>query len=176
MTLLTPGPIRLAVLAGVESVTKTKTLYLPAPAAKSVELEWIEKQVEQELVDGSERTRVLGYLPVLKCKWTPYDDKTKGTMVGNPANISAGATIGNADGQRPTLEQLLVILSSAPGTLKVSLGDGVGNGTNTKTTPLGFVVGRVTVGGSALRGLDMGDLTVTFRGRTVSADRSLGAF
>lgn len=161
MTLLTPGPIRLAVLAGVESSTKTKTLYLPSPAAKSLELEWEAKQIEQELVDGSERTRVLGFIPVLKCKWTPYDDKTTG-------RTGQGAVIGNLDGQRPTLEQLLVILSAAPGTLKVSTGNGA--------SPLGFVVGRVSVGGSALRGLDMGELSVTFRGRTASADRSLGAF
>ncbi len=154
--LITPGPIRLAVLNSIGG-TKLKTLYLPQPDRKFPELEWVAKETNQDLVDGGERTRRLGYIPVLKVRWTPYDDRAV-----------FGYTIGTSDGQRPTLEQLLPILSMASGFLKVSLGNG--------TTPYGFVVGRVDVDKMPFRNTGFTDLSVTFRGRDIVADRTLGAF
>lgn len=155
-SLITPGPIRLAVLNGVNG-SKLKTLYLPQPDRKSPEFEWITKAKDAELVDGSERTRILGYLPSLKIKWSPYDDRA-----------AFGYTIGTNDGQRPSLEQLLTILSATPGTLKVSLGNGA--------SPLGFVVGRVDVDKMPFRSSGFVDLSVTFRGRDIYTERTLGAF
>ncbi len=154
--LITPGPIQLAVLNGVGG-SKLKTLILPVPDRKNPEVEWITKKIDQDLVDGSERTRILGYIPSLKVKWSPYDDRT-----------GQGLTIGTADGNRPSLEQLLTILSATPGTLKVSLG--------TTGTPLGFIVGRADIDKIPYHGRDFADLTVTFRGRDVYSTRTLGAF
>lgn len=154
--LITPGPIQLAVLNGVGGA-KLKTLVLPVPDRKNPELEWVEKKVDKDLVDGSERSRILGYIPSVKIKWSPYDDRT-----------GQGLTIGTADGNRPTLEQLLTILSATPGTLKVGLGS--------TGTPNGFIVNRVTIDKIVYRGRDFADLAVTFRGRDVYATRTLGAF
>jgi hypothetical protein len=154
--LITPGPIRLAVLNSIGG-TKLKTLWLPIPDRKSPELEWVPKETNMDLVDGSERTRRLGFIPVLRVKWSPYDDRAV-----------FGRTIGIAEGNKPSLEQLLPILSMAPGFLKVSLGDGA--------TPYGFVVGRVDVDKMAYRSSTFTDLSVTFRGRDIVADRTLGAF
>lgn len=154
--LITPGPIRLAVLNGIAG-TKLKTLYLPQPDRKFPELEWVAKKNDQDLIDGSERTRILGYLPVLKVKWSPYDDRAV-----------FGYTVGTSDGQRPSLEQLLSILGTGSGLLKVSLGN--------TGTPLGFVVGIVEVDRIPFRSTGFCDLSVTFRGRDIQSDRTLGAF
>jgi len=165
--LITPGPIRLAVLNTIGG-TKLKTLWLPQPDRKSPELEWVPKETNMDLVDGSERTRRLGFIPVLRVKWSPYDDRAFG-----------GYTVGTADGNRPTLEQLLPILSMASGFLKISLGNGstpyVFQGIG-GATPYGFVVGRVDVDKMPYRSSTFVDLSVTFRGRDIVADRTLGAF
>lgn len=155
-TLITPGPVRLAVLNGVGGA-KLKTLYLPTPDKNYPELEWAEKKVDADLVDGSERTRILGYLPVLKLRWTPYEDRAV-----------FGFTLGTSDGNRPTVDQLLDILSSDPGTLKVSLGGGA--------SPFGFVVGRVNIDKIPYKGGQFVSLTLTLRGRDVVSSRVLGAF
>jgi hypothetical protein len=154
--LITPGPIRLAILSSIGG-SKVKTLWLPQPAKGYPELSWDAKKTDQDLVDGSERSRILGYIPVLSVRWSPYDDRA-----------NAGYTLGTLDGQRPTLEQLLPILCNASGFLKVSLGN--------MGTPLGFVVGRCDVDKLPLKGNGFIDLTVTFRGRDIVADRTLGAF
>lgn len=155
MTLSLPGPIRLAVLSGIGG-TKVRTLWLPAPDKKQPELSWDKKAITQELVDGSERERKLGYIPILRVAWRPYDDRP-----------GEGYTIGTADGQRPAAEDLLKLLSYPSGWLKVSAGP---------APAYGFVVGRVEVGKVPLIGRGFYDLEVTFRGRDVQADQSLVVF
>lgn len=107
MAVIANGKIRLALVdaGGV----KQKTLILPTPDKGTPELEWIEKVSTKELIDGSERTRLLGFLPQLTLTWKVYDDSQ---------------ATGTGDGQTPTLEALLGILSGATGTLRVSPGPG----------------------------------------------------
>lgn len=155
MTLSLPGPIRLAVLSGIGGA-KVRTLWLPAPAKQNPVLSWEKKAIAQDLVDGSERERKLGYIPILKASWHPYDERA-----------GQGYTIGTADGQRPPLEELLKILSYPSGWLKVSAGPGAA---------YGFVVGRVETGKVSLLGPGYMDLEVTFRGRDIMSDQSLAVF
>lgn len=154
MTLATPGAIRLAVLNGVGGA-KLKTLWLPTPSKGTPEIEWVTKAVEKDILGGSERTRILGYIPTLTVNWKPYDERS-----------GMGYTIGTSDGQRPRLEDLLKILSVASGTLKVSAGKTGG----------GFVVGRVKVGKVQLVGHGLGSVSVTFRGRDIVPEMRLEAF
>lgn len=152
--ILQPGPIRLATLDA--GGNKTKTLWLPTPAKGSPALEWERKSTVWTLVDGSERQRLLGFLPVLTVRWQIYDD-----TAGN------GYTIGTADGNRPSLDQLLVLLSAASGGLKVSPGRTAG----------GLVVGALSVKPVVLAGAGFAQgLEVTFRGRDVRPDMTLGAW
>ncbi len=148
--LMQVGPIRLALLASIGGA-KVKTLILPAPSQDGKELEWAEKASTQELIDGSERTRRLGYLPVLTCKWTAYDDR---------------GPLGTGDGQRPGLEDLLVLLSQPTGMLKVSPGLAAG----------GFVVDSAKVKPIGKKGNSYTGLQVVFRGRDILPTMALGAF
>ena len=87
--------------------SKAQTVILPAPEKGSPGMEWIKKSSTKELVDGGERTRLLGFLPQLTLSWSVYDD-TQATGIGN--------------GQTPNLEALLVLLSQGTGSLRVSPG------------------------------------------------------
>lgn len=152
--ILQPGPIRLATLDA--GGTKTKTLWLPAPAKGSPSLEWERKATTWSLVDGSERQRLLGFLPILTVRWQIYDD-----TAGN------GYTIGTADGNRPSLDQLLVLLSAGSNALKVSPGRSAG----------GLVVGALSVKPVVLAGAGFAQgLEVVFRGRDIRSDMTLGTF
>jgi hypothetical protein len=155
MTLSLPGPIRLAVLSGIGGA-KVKTLWLPSPSKQLPELSWEKKAIAKDLVEGSERERKLGYIPILRATWIPYDERP-----------NKGFVIGTLDGQRPLLEDLLVILSMPSGWLKVSAGPG---------SAYGFVVGRVETGKLPMRGQGLLDLEVTFRGRDVVSTQSLVVF
>lgn len=152
--ILQTGVIRLAVLSSVNG-PKAKTLYLPPPAKDGLSLEWERKSTTKELVNGAERTRVLGYLPVLTCKWSLYDDR-----------LGQGYTIGVADGQRPDLESLLAVLSNPTGLLKVSPGLAAG----------GFVVDSVAVHAIGKKGTYYTGIQVVFRGRDPLTTMSLGVF
>lgn len=153
---LKTGPIRLAVLR-TDGVTKDKTLYLPAPDRGFPKLEFVKKSSTVDLETGDERTRLLGFLPVLTCRWTAYDERS-----------GHGYTIGTADGNRPGYADLLVVLSGATKTLKVSPGP---------STVGGFVVDRVDIKELGVAGPDllMG-LEVTFRGRDILSTMALGSW
>lgn len=160
--LLTPGPIHVAVLK--EDGTTDKTLILPAPDRKDgLIYEPVEKAITRDLVDGSERKRSLGWIPVLKLKYAVYDNRT-----------GEGYTIGTANGNRPAAADLLELLGSAlPGRLKVSLGPVPAS---PGTVP-GFVVGSVKLPPSALRGMSyLGGWTLEFRGRDIQATVLPGNF
>lgn len=113
MDLLQVGKIRLGVLDINGALTKT--LILPAPGKDGIELDWEEVATTVSLVDGGRRTRRIGYLPVLLVRWPVYDDEAR-----------PGVTIGTGDGQRPSLPDLLGILSATTGRLKISPGMSAG--------------------------------------------------
>lgn len=147
--ILQTGPVRLALLNPDGS--KQKTLILPAPEKGSPGLEWIKKASTKEVVDGGERTRLLGFLPQLTLSWSVYDD-TQATGTGN--------------GQTPTLEALLVLLSQATGTLRVSPGLSAGGFTadQVDVKEIGKVPGFYT------------GIKVTFRARLARPARDLEVF
>ena len=154
MTLALPGPIPLAVLD--VNGAKLKTLYLPPCGPGSRLLEWEKDSEIRKIPRVGERERILGYLPILTLAWPIYDDRA-----------GHGAALGTADGQRPTVEQLLQLVSAKSGSLKV--GAGVGGG--------GFVVGVIKASGIKLVGSGFaGDLKLVLRARDYRADMTLGAF
>lgn len=158
MSLIVPGTPRLKVYAANDLVTLQKTLYLPAPSAgDGVGLEFVQKAFRKELVDGSERSRRLGYLPVLTLKWKVYND-----------NADQGFTIGQADGNMLGIADLLAITSLDADRIKVSPGPAAG----------GFQCSQITVSGLGIIGRSgfASGVQVTFRGRNVQADQSLGTF
>jgi len=156
-TIITPGYIRLAVLNTLGG-TKLKTLYLPQPDRGTPEFSWDVKKSDQDLIDGSERSRILGSIPVMTVKWTPYNDLAE-----------YGHAIGTADTNKPSVEQLLALIAStASGFLKVSTGNGA--------SPVGFVVGRVDIDKLSYKSNALVSLSLTFRGRDIVTDNTLGAF
>ena len=147
--MLQTGKIRLALLN--PDGTKAKTLILPAPDKGSPGLEWAEKASSKELINGDERTRLLGFLPVLTLKWAVYDD-TQATGVD--------------DGQTPNLEALLGLLSQPTGMIRVSPGMTAG----------GFTVDRISVKEIGKTGSFYTGIQATFRARSARASRDLEAF
>ena len=151
MTLIQTGTCRLQVLDAQGVLVKT--LVLPAPAKGEPTLKWEPKESTVELLDGSERTRRLGWLPSLTLSWRIY-----------PADI---VNPGTADGQTPTAEQLLDFLGSMPpGRLRVRGGKAAGWLTGGKVATEAIN----PVGGTLVQGL-----RVTFRGRTVRSSMTLEA-
>jgi hypothetical protein len=118
-------------------------------------MEWVRKSNTEDLVTGGERTRVLGYLPVLSFKWNAYDERT-----------GQGYPIGTSDGQRPGLEDLLVFLSQPSGFLRV--GPGLNGG--------GFTVDSVTIQPFGKKGNVYTGFQAVFRARDPLSTMSLGAF
>jgi len=106
-----PGKPYLQVL-DTDGSTVLKTVYLPAPDKGYGELEWIKKTAATwELIDGSQRERVLGYLPSLTLKWKTYPD-VKGR----------GLNLGSANGNLARLTDLAVLLATPSGRLRVCPG------------------------------------------------------
>jgi hypothetical protein len=157
MGLFTPGNPRIALLDGAGN--KLKTLYLPAPdKTGGVTLEWIEKAFYTDLVDGSEATRRLGWIPQMVMKWNAYNDLLP----------TSGRAIGAADGNVATMVALLALLDAPPGFLSASPGPSAG----------GFVVQRVKVapiGIAGAQGVATG-VEITLRGGAICATKTLGAF
>lgn len=168
-----PGTPRLAICAwdgiGGDPVASAVTLYLPMPDNGMPTVEWIEKGYKTDLVTGSESNRLLGYIPELTMRWSAFDDRP-----------TEGFTIGQANGNRPAITDLLYLISRyVPGIpnngyLAVSPGPAAGGFIvmSTKRSPIG-VVGQ--------QGFAKG-VQVTFRGGWVQTPppaglgMSLGAF
>lgn len=153
--LLQPGVIRLALLTTVDG-SKLKTLYLPPPARDGLSLEWLEQSSTMTLVSGSPRTRLLGFVPVLTVRWNVYDDRS-----------GQGYTIGSADGNRPNLDSLMLLLSNPTGLIRVSPGPSAGGFTADSIQVKSFGVISPTFGSG---------LEVVFTGRTLVSTRSLEVF
>jgi len=156
MTFINPGVLRLATLDS--SGVKINTYYLPPPNnGDGLTLEWIEKSITKELIDGSESTRRFGFIPKLTLNYSIYDDK----------NAIWGYTIGSANGNQLDFASLLSVLDSNPGFISISpsLTAGGFAVNSAKISPLGIVVGGFATG-----------VSITFRGGTVLATKVLGAF
>ena len=145
------GTPRLALIGG-------NSYFLPPPDKGSLTLEWVEKAIDSNLVDGSESCRRLGWLPQLTMSWATYNDFLNTT----------GKTIGSANGNLLDFASLLAVLDNAPGTLKVSPGPSAGGFVINKTT-----ISPVSVAGNP--GITTG-LKLTFRGGAICASKTLGAF
>lgn len=152
MALMQLGYLRLALLDAQGS--KLKTLILPPPDKNGFELDWEFKGNTFELDNGDEITRALGYLPVLTVRWAAYDER--------PGQYSVGLL----DGQKPSLEALLDLLSQPTGRLRISPGLSAG----------GFTVDRAIVKPIGRKGLIYTGLELTFRGRHVQPTRALEVF
>lgn len=138
------GPPRLAVINAAGEIQKT--LHLPPPKkGDGIGLEFLPKGVDRELEDFSESGFTAGYIPVLTLRWDVYDDRG-----GN------GVTIGTAEGNRPSLLQLLAMIHTR-GLLRISPGpDGTGS----------FRVESAKASGIGLAGRSFGrNVTITFRGK-----------
>jgi len=151
--LLQVGLIRLAVLNS--DGTKLKTLILPAPSRDGLELEWDEDATTVKLVGGGRRTRRIGYVPVLTCKWKIYDDRA-----GN------GQAIGTENGQCPSLEQLLALLSMPTKSLRVAPGLSAG----------GFTVDQAVAKSIGKESDFYTGIQITFYGRDATPTMALEAF
>jgi hypothetical protein len=141
------------VYSDVTQTTLQRTLYLP-PVDQPGEtlVAWKKKDVRQELVDGAERMRVIGYTPVMNLKWKIYNDLS-----------NYGITRGQADGQMLTLTDLQEVLALAPGRLRVSPGPAAPAGSRKGFQAL---VTKEPDYKPVLSGLG-GDVNVEFTGRAV---------
>jgi hypothetical protein len=104
-TALQTGPIRIKYTESNAEVV----LYLPPPDKKGLTIDFQRRAKTVELLDGSQSTRMLGYLPLIVAKWAIYSAADYG-------KYSIGATTGKS----PELEDLLLALGK-PG-LSVSPG------------------------------------------------------
>jgi len=141
------GSPRLAVLTTLGAVSKT--LHLPPPKKDGITLEYLHKGIDRELENFSEAGFTAGYIPQLTLKWDVYDDTT-----------GDGVTIGTADGNRPSLLQLLAMIHTL-GLLRVSPGP-AGTGC--------FRVESARVGGIGLEGGMAGLASVGRRAGPVALD------
>ena len=157
-----PGTPRIALLN--TDGTKAKTLYLPMPDRGMPTTEWVEKGQVEELVDGGEANRRLGYLPQLVLQWSIYVDQISASL---PLVGAWGHLIGSADGQMPSMQDLLDLLDNDPGTLKVSPGPTAG----------GFIVESCKIKPIKVNKLGQAEgVEITLRGGTIMAHKTLGAF
>lgn len=122
-------------------------VYLPPPKQGGITLEFVRKFRTVDLLDGSERTRLLGYIPLLTVKWGLYIPE------------DTGKTLGITDECAPTLPQLLTLLS-------VPLGKSISPGTSAGY----FALDTVQIKGVGVQGgvkQWYSDLEITFRGRDI---------
>ena len=141
------------VYSDATQATLQKTLYLPPCDKRGVTLSWRKKFIAQDLVDGSERQRVLGYIPVLNLRWKHFNDTDH-----------RGLGFGQNDGNMLTLADLQEILALTPGRLRVS--PGLSRATRTATHQPFFTGDGVTQSAQLLGLVD---------GRLVPAKRNLNA-
>lgn len=99
------------VYSDATQTTLQRTLYLPPPDKREEVVAWKKESTFQKLVDGSNRERVLGYIPVMTLRWKHFNDLN-----------SRGLGLGQADGNMLTLPDLVEVLALAPGRLRVCPG------------------------------------------------------
>jgi hypothetical protein len=157
MTFITPGTPRIALLNGTGGYTSVN--YLPPPDANNgMMFEWEEVNQTKKLIDGSEATRRLGWIPSLTLRWTVYNDVLQ--MNSYP--------IGTANGNQLNFTGFLALLDNPCGSLYISPGPSAGGFTvqTTKISPIGVVSGLGIAAG----------VEVNFRGGAIYSSKVLGAF
>lgn len=101
------GP-RIRLIASNGSTVEA-TLYLPAPALGGITQSFDENKQVDEMLDGTMNVTIKGYYHRYAVKWDVYDETT------------TGRTVGILDGNTPTPDQLVQILTSyRPGRLQFS--------------------------------------------------------
>jgi hypothetical protein len=158
MTFITPGTPRIALLNS-DGVTYASVNYLPPPDANNgMQLEWEEKNQTKVLIDGSEATRRLGWVPNLTLRWTVYNDVLR--MNAYP--------IGSANGDQLDIISFLALLDNPCGSLYISPGPSAGGFVvqTTKISPIGIVTGSGIAAG----------VEINFRGGSIYSSKVLGAF
>jgi len=154
MTFITTSPLRISTLA-TDGVTKTASYFLPP--CSNLTLEWVEKNIVKELIDGSETCRRFGWIPQLSCTWSIYDD----------VNALYGKTIGTATGNQLSFAGLMSVLDNKPAALWIS----------PSLTAGAFQPGSVSVSAiEAISGGFASSLQITFRGGTIYSTKILGAY
>lgn len=102
------GSPRLRLMASNGS-TQEGILYLPATSLGGIAQSFDENKQVDEMLDGSLNVTIKGFYPRFACHWDVYDE------------TSSGRTVGIADGNTPTAEQLVQILTTyRPGRLQFS--------------------------------------------------------
>lgn len=102
------GSPRIKLLAS-DGTTSEAILYLPATALGGITLSFDENKQVDEMLDGTMNVTVKGYYHRYACRWDVYDPE------------STNKTIGIADGNTPTVDQLIQIFTSyRPGRLLFS--------------------------------------------------------
>lgn len=92
--------------------TVVKKLYLPPPDKGYGEVEWTkEVYSEWQTLTKENRERVAGFIPKLILKWGVYDDLN-----------GRGLTLGKLDGQQARFQDLMEVLATPPGLLRVCPG------------------------------------------------------
>ena len=160
MSFLNPGCLAIATLDLGGSGAKTATYYLPPPDNDSgLTLEWCQKDFTTDLIDGSESTRRLGWIPELTLNWTVFDD----------VNARYGYTIGTANGNQLTFPGLLSVLDTTPGYLKIC---------PSLSANTGFVVNKVTVAAIGIIGPTglAHNVSIVLRGQSIFSTKVLPTF
>lgn len=147
----------LPIQIGLPSLRSGASVWHLPPADKGgISMTWEEVSIDSKLIDGSESTRRLGWIPELSLSWAAYNDR----------QANHGLAIGSNSGQLLDFASLLSVLDAAPGTLKISL-DGVHGFTINKSTVAPFgVAGKPAIATG---------VQITFRGGGIRSTKTLGA-
>lgn len=158
-----PGTPRIRLL----NVAGTPVLYLPMPNKGLPTMEWVEKGQIKELFDGSEANRRLGWIPQLTLRWSVYLDQIQASFTEGVTPGAWGLVIGTANGQMPSMADLLTILSGAPGSISISPGPSAG----------GFVAQSWKIKPIGVNPLGQADgVEIVFRGGAIQSSMALGGF
>jgi hypothetical protein len=85
----------------------TVTLHLPMPMEGYPQTSWEADEIRKRIPGVGLRVRTRGFRPIVKVKWKYYDERP-----GRRA-------IGTAEGQTPSFQQLLAILSLPGGSYRI---------------------------------------------------------
>lgn len=152
------GPI--LKIYNTDGTTTLKTLYLPAPDKKGgLILNWKSTAIIKTRIDGTQipvfKDATKRYIPTLTVKYTVYED-----LLG-----STSRTLGTADGNTPTLDQLVSELSTY-GLGRIAIAPGPG-------TPFFNCFLSKNIDLNPLKGIVYTNLTLEFTGTVALANMVL---
>lgn len=169
-----PGLPRIALLN--TSGVKLKTLFLPMPDKGLPKVRWNEKGQVKDLIDGSEANRRLGWIPEVTFRWSVYVDQISASFTDGSTMGAWGLAVGPNNGQMASMNDLLVLLSNAPGLIAISPGPGL-PGAPFIAGGVGFVAQSWTISEIGANPLGQAEgVSITFRGGAIQSSMVLGAF